>query len=374
MKVAILTIPIHSNFGYIMQLYALQTVVEKLGHEAYTIQIRIEPTGFRQRIAYRIKSAIGKYLLQRYSDPFRKFPTKKQMDYIDVNTWDFLNTHCRLTEYIPSVDRLSDLACDYDVFIVGSDQVWRRRYSIDIPSFFFSFLPDGKKRIAYAASFGISINDYGKRLTDKCRLLLSKFSAVGVRENTAVTLCKDEFSQDAVQVLDPTLLLTKDDYQQLVEKNKVEGIPNKPFVLLYILDNAPEKEYVAEEIAREKGLVLYRIKPSNFGSVGSRHIDDCIYPHISTWLSAFYKADYVITDSFHGTAFSIIYKKQFITIANISRGADRMITLLDSCGLESRLYRDNFVDSDIDYELVSIKLKELKSKSIQFLYSNLHDE
>ena len=81
----------------------------------------------------------------------------------------------------------------------------------------------------------------------------------------------------------------------------------------------------------------------------------------------------MITDSFHGTAFSIIYKMQFITIANISRGADRMITLLESCGLENRLYKDNFVDSDIDYELVSIKLDELKSKSIQFLYSNLHD-
>lgn len=374
MKVAILTIPIHSNFGYIMQLYALQTVVEKFGHEAYTIQIRLEPKNLRQRIVYRIKSAAGKYLFQRSTDPYRKFPTKEQMDYIDANTWDFINTHCRLTKYISSVDRLPDLACDYDVFIVGSDQVWRRRYSIDIPSFFFSFLPEGKKRIAYAASFGISINDYGKRLTDKCRFLLSKFSAVGVREKTAVALCKDEFSVDAVQVLDPTLLLTKEDYQQLVEKDKVEGIPNKSFLLLYLLDNSPEKKYVAEKIAAEKGLVVYQIKPSNFGTVGSRHIDDCIYPHISTWLSAFDKADYVITDSFHGTAFSIIYKKQFITIANMSRGADRMITLLDSCGLESRLYRDNFVDSDIDYELVSIILDELKSKSIQFLDYNLHEE
>ncbi len=371
MKVAILTIPIHSNFGYIMQMYALQTAICRLGHEAYTIQLRIEPTNFKQRIFYRAKTIMATYLLHRHYDPFRKFPTKKQMDYMDANTWDFVNKYCKLTRYIPSVNELSSLVGEYDAFVVGSDQVWRLRYSINIPSFFFSFLPDDKIRLSYAASFGISNNDYGHRLTETCKKLLDNFSAVSVREKSAVDLCKKEFGVDAVSVLDPTLLLTKNDYQQLIERDKVKGIPSKPFLLLYILDCNVEKDNVAKKIAKGKGLEIYRIKTSDFGKVGSRHIEDCVYPHISTWLSAFHKADYVVTDSFHGTVFSIIFQKQFLTFANVSRGADRMVSLLDMCDLKFRLYGKHFCDSEINYVEVMRKISVEKAKSLNFLMSNL---
>ena len=259
----------------------------------------------------------------------------------------------------------------HDAFVVGSDQVWRLRYSINIPSFFFSFLPDDKIRLSYAASFGISNNDYGHRLTETCKKLLDNFSAVSVREKSAVDLCKKEFGVDAVSVLDPTLLLTKNDYQQLIERDKVKGIPSKPFLLLYILDCNVEKDNVAKKIAKGKGLEIYRIKTSDFGKVGSRHIEDCVYPHISTWLSAFHKADYVVTDSFHGTVFSIIFQKQFLTFANVSRGADRMVSLLDMCDLKFRLYGKHFCDSEINYVEVMRKISVEKAKSLNFLMSNL---
>ncbi len=369
MKVAILTIPIHSNFGYIMQLYALQKAIEKAGHEAYTIQLKLDPKTFKQRITYFAKALISKYLLHRQATPFRKFPNQHQMDVMDANTWDFVNHYCKLTRYITSVDKLSELAEEYDVFVVGSDQVWRRQYSIDIPSFFFSFLPDGKKRIAYAASFGISKNDYGEELTEKCRSLLTKFSAVGVREKTAVKLCEDVFGVNAEQVLDPTLLLMKDDYVKLIEDNKVDKMPTKPFLLLYVIDSAPEKTTVAEKMAKEKDLEVYRIKPSDFKSVGSRHLKDCIYPHISTWLYAFSHASYIVTDSFHGTVFSIIFEKPFLTFGNVSRGLDRMVTLLDICGLSDRFYGEQFHDKETDYNIVSERLDEERKKSMSFLAS-----
>lgn len=371
MKVAILTIRIHSNFGFIMQMYALQAAIRKLGHEAYTIQIKLESKSFKDRFIYFIKSLVSKFLLQRQADPFTKFPTRSQMKYMDANTWDFISHHCKLTRYIPSVDKLSDLANKYDVFVVGSDQVWRLRYSIDIPSYFFSFLPDGKKRIAYAASFGISENDYGEELTKTCKNLLAKFSAVGVREKTAVKLCDEVYGVKAEQVLDPTLLLTKEDYLPLIEEKKIGSMPTFPFMLLYILDMTPEKMTIAKRKAMEKGLEIYQIKPSDFSEVGSRHINDCIYPHISTWLYAFSHASYIMTDSFHGTAFSIIFEKPFLTFGNAKRGLDRMVSLLDTCSLTGRLYDENYIDCDINYNLVSERLVEERRKSLHFLSSNL---
>ncbi len=254
MKVAILTIRIHSNFGYIMQLYALQKAIEKLGHEAYTIHLKLEPLSIKQRIVYYAKSYVSKYVLRRLAAPIRRYPTKRQMELMDANTWDFINHHCKLTRYFPSVEKLSELANEYDAFVVGSDQVWRHEYSADIPTYFFSFLPDGKKRIAYAASFGISENDYGKELTQICKNLLAKFSAVGVREKTAVKLCDEVFGVKAEQVLDPTLLLTKDDYLELIEDDKIGEVPTKPFLLLYVIDTASEKTEIARKMAAEKGL------------------------------------------------------------------------------------------------------------------------
>lgn len=371
MKIAILTLPIHSNFGYIMQLYALQTVIRKQGHEVHTIQLKDEPRTLKQKSIYFVKSFIAKYLLYRKATPFRHWPTKEQMDIIDVNTWDFINKHCQLTKYIQSIDHLKYLSSDYDAFVVGSDQVWRRRYSIDIPSFFFSFLPENKLRIAYAASFGISHNDYNGALTEQCKMLLSKFHGIGVREKEAVNICKNDFHVNAVQVLDPTFLITNDEYALLIDKNKVENVPSQPFLLLYILDPTEEKYLTAEKIAHEKGLKVLLIKPSDFGKVGSKHIDDCVYPHISTWLYAFKHASYIVTDSFHGTSFSIIFKKPFMVFNNASRGGCRITSILSICGLNERLYNSSFADSTIDYQIVNKKLSEVRSKSLQFLKYHL---
>lgn len=371
MKVAILTIPIHSNFGYIMQLYALQKAVQKAGHEAYTIQLKVEPKSVKQRVIYLLKGIVSKYLLRRNATPFRKFPTRRQMECMDVNTWDFINHHCNLTKYIPSVNRLSELANEYDVFVVGSDQVWRKRYSIDIPSFFFSFLPEEKKRIAYAASFGISKNDYGEELTQTCKRLLSKFSAVGVREKTAVKLCDEVFGVKAEQVLDPTLLLAKEDYLQLIEDDKIGKVPSTPFLLLYVIDTASEKTAIARKMAAEKDLEIYQIKSPDFKDVGSSRVNDCIYPHISTWLYAFSHASYIITDSFHGTVFSIIFEKPFLTFGNAKRGLDRMVSLLNMFHLAERLYSESFHENDIDYNMVNERIKEERDNSLRFMFTNL---
>ena len=354
-----------------MQLYALQEAIARMGHEAFTIQLKLEPLSIKQRLVYLAKGLVSKYFLRRQATPFKKFPTRSQMELMDANTWDFINHHCKLTKYIPNVNHLSELVNEYDVFVVGSDQVWRKRYSLDIPSFFFSFLPERKKRFAYAASFGISENDYGEELTQRCKNLLTKFSAVGVREKTAVKLCDEVFGVKAEQVLDPTLLLTKEDYLQLIEDEKIGEVPTVPFLLLYVIDTASEKTEIARKVADEKGLEVYQIKPSDFDVVGSRHVNECIYPHISTWLFAFSHASYIITDSFHGTVFSIIFEKPFLTFGNVLRGLDRMVSILDMCNLKERLYSESFHDNYIDYGTVKEKLKDERTRSLQFLSSNL---
>ncbi|MGI6815835.1 polysaccharide pyruvyl transferase family protein [Bacteroides sp. KG123] len=371
-KVAILTLPIHSNFGFIMQLYALQKALAKLGYDASTIQLKEEPITLNQRISYFIKSFGVKYILRRNGDPFRHFPNKKEIELINSNTWDFINRYCKLTKYISSIKKLPEIVDDYDVFIVGSDQVWRKRYSLDIPTYFFSFLPERKKRLAYAASFGISNNDYGASLTSKCRELLSKFEGVGVRESDAVNLCKDFFSIEAQQVLDPTMLLGKEDYEKLIEPEKVSGVPKEKYLLAYILDQTSEKEIIAEKLALKKGLKLYYIKPNDFGRVGAKKIDGCVYPHISTWLYAFNNADYIVTDSFHGSVFSILFGKEFTVFRNENRGNSRLISLMEKLDIKRFCYSESQIETEpLLYSKVKEILEREREESFVFLKTAL---
>ena len=125
-----------------------------------------------------------------------------------------------------------------------------------------------------------------------------------------------------------------------------------------MLDYTLEKKEIAQKIASNRGLEVFQIKPADFRDVGARHIRDCVYPHISTWLYAFSHSSYIITDSFHGTVFSIIFEKPFLTFGNTKRGMDRMISLLEMCDLKDRLFGESFLENEIDYKRVFERIEE----------------
>lgn len=369
MKICILTFRLHSNFGFLMQAYALQSVLKDLGHEPYTIDIRDEPLSISAKIKNKIKLLL---LLVSRKSGFPQLPyiTSKEQAYIDKNTWEFIHNNINLTSRVKSIKDLKIIGNQYDYYLVGSDQVWRKEYCPHIPSYFLSFVSKGRKKASYAASFGVSNPNYTDKMAKQCKKLLSDFSAISVREAEGVKTCRDLFGVEATQTLDPTLLLDKSKYLELINTSEKPQHPETPFVLAYILDKSYEKLNFIEQYAQKKRLAIYYIKPQSINEVGIKRIDECVYPSISQWLNAFENADFIISDSFHGTVFSIIFKKQFVVIDNPKRGSSRLISLLKSFSLEDRLISNNKklnVLSLIDYNKVELILKEKKKNSLSFL-------
>lgn len=369
MKICILTFRLHSNFGFLMQAYALQYVLKSLGHDPYTVDIRVEPFSLSSKIKNIIKLLLL-FISRKLGFPQLPYITSKEQAYIDKNTWEFIHNNINLTSRVKSIKDLTKIGNQYDFYLVGSDQVWRKEYCPHIPSYFLGFVSKGRKKASYAASFGVSNPNYTNKMIKQCKKLLSEFSAISVREAEGVKICRDLFGVEATQTLDPTLLLDKSKYLELVNTSEKTQHPETPFILAYILDESSEKLSFIKQYAKKKQLAVYYIKPQNINEVGIKRIDECVYPSISQWLNAFENADFIITDSFHGTVFSIIFKKQFVVIDNPKRGSSRLISLLKSFSLEDRLITNNKkinVISLIDYDKVEPILKEKKIKSLSFL-------
>ena len=379
MKIGIFTLPIHHNLGGILQNYALQKVLEKMGHEVYTINRRNKENtpvltkllSFLKRVAINI--------IYNKKEVVRTWQTTKENQLIFGKINNFIKNNIKLTKSIKSTKKLRLLKKNnFDAYIVGSDQVWRPKYSPNIIDYYLGFLGDKKsvKRIAYSASFGVENWEYSKEETRTCKDLANKFDAISVREDSAVYLVKEKYGIDAFHVLDPVLLLTKEEYLNLIAPTKNTANINGLFN--YILDETKLKTELAKKISLDLNLNQYSILPQNcFEDVGRKRIQTCIKPSISDWIHSFSVADFVVTDSFHGLVLSILFNKQFICIGNHSRGLTRFTSLLSKLGLSERLILDggkpllNIKLNKINYNIVNELLEKEKENSLSFLKKTL---
>lgn len=359
MKIGILTHPLRLNCGGIMQNYALSTVLRRMGHEVLTIDRHLDKNGLYVMASW-FSRLFRRYIMRKnVSTKFNMMHTRKS--YLKSALYeDFINANIPRTSYV-SCDEKLNVVNDwgFDAIVVGSDQVWLRMY---IPGTFLSFLKnDDVLKVAYAASFGKDKLDYTEDELKECSALAKKFNAISVREKSAVTICKEKLGVESVHVLDPTLLLTKEDYNQLCNKIPVT---QEPILFVYILDITPWKQELISKIAEEKQLKVVDFMRSEDKS-------------IEKWLSLFRDSSFVLTDSFHGTAFSIIYNKQFLTIDNSTRGNTRFTSLFDDLDLNSRLIHDNSnIDKcaygeEIQYDVVNETLKKRINESKEFLNQSL---
>ena len=373
MRIGVLTLPLHNNFGGILQAYALQQVLNRLGHKAVLIDkskyVSLGPWYWKYPIY--VKRAILKYLMRKEiivradveQNRIPKTISKNTDRFISKNikrvfTWDFTN----LTEY------------GFDAIIVGSDQIWRPKYFFSaIENAYLDFAKGWDiKRIAYAASFGTDEWEYNDEQTAKCAKLVKGFDAVSVRESSAVELCHEKFGVDAQHILDPTMLLSKEDYIKLFEKagtNKSDGN-----LFCYILDENTEKKTMIDSLSKETGLTTFYVN-SRYEDPNAP-LEERIQQPVEKWLRSFYDAEFVITDSFHACVFSIIFNKPFIVYGNRERGFARFESLLKIFGLEERIVTslndiDKIINKPIDWETVNRKHKEWKEKSISFLVNSL---
>ena len=386
MEILILTQPLHTNYGGLLQAYALQQILKGMGHDVVTDRLGVvRKLPLWNRALRFLYHAVQFCILKNYRYyPYRYLfvsfdKESKAKRSISINTERFVHT------YIDTIDLLTrsnesviDAVRQFDAIVVGSDQVWRATMS-DIPTYFLSFTKAiNVKRIAYAASFGTDdLNEYSKMDMKIASESIKLFDAVSVREKSGVHLCRDYFKMDAVHVLDPTMLLSKDDYLKLIEEEDKPCSEN--ILLTYVLDRTQEKNDIIQRVGEalhltscENGAVKY------FSNVVESNVSECIYPSVSRWVAGFRDAQFVVTDSFHGTVFSIIFNKPFVAILNSKRGSSRFISLLSVLGLENRLISttNDLLEEHlkpIDYTEVNKILNDWRYLSISFMERHLKE-
>lgn len=376
MKIGIITLPLHINYGGILQAYALQTTLKKMGYTSEIIQKKRVGAKLPlwKKIPVYAKRAVKKYLLHDSSQIIlleEKY--NREYDSVSKNTQDFIRKYISLRE-INSFEDISET--DFGCYIAGSDQIWRPRYFRNIENAFFFFAKDWDvKRLSYAASFGTDDWEYSSDEARLCSSLLTKFNAVSVRELSGVDICSKYLHCDnAMHVLDPTMLLTCEDYLQLLcdDDSKSEGD-----LLTYILDETNEKKQLVDEVAENNDYKPFVVnaRPEDINAP----LEERIVPPIENWIKGFRDAKFVITDSFHACVFSILFHKPFIVYGNKGRGLARFQSLLSMFGLNDRLitsandFKRNRMN-EIDWVKIDTDLEKYKNISKTFLLENLRHE
>ena len=373
-KVGILTLPLHTNYGGILQNYALQKALKRLGHKPVTINYNyIVKLPLTTRPLIYLKNIVLRYILRKEVAVFPDIALNKLRKVQRQKTDLFIKGYIDCI-YIKSTKQLNSK--EYKCLIVGSDQIWRHAYNKRFPGVSNSFLDFAKewnvKRIAYAASFGTDEWEYNEEETKICSELAQKFDAISVREASAVNICKKRLGVDAMHVLDPTMLLTAEDYKKLFID---AGTPQCPGNLMcYILDPSNETNNIIKLVAKSHKLISFhtnsRVEDDN------APIEERIQPSVESWLRGFHDARYVITDSFHACVFSILFNKPFIVYGNKERGMARFNSLLSIFNLQDRLVATTqeaecAINRSINWEEVNNILEEWREKSNSFLKAHL---
>ena len=354
-RIGILTHPLGRNYGGILQAWALQQILIKLGFKPQTLDWDYNvPTWYS---FFRGILSVAKAIILRRSVYLPTPPYFIPKKYRGLR--GFVKKNILLSSQIRFDDIIPFILKHYHTIIVGSDQVWRAPYIPDIATMFLPYDKSrGHKKIAYAASFGTDNWEYSEEQTKVCAILLSNFDAVGVREKSGVELCSKKLDfHKAKWVLDPTLLLDRTSYDSLCSTIEVDS---NGYVVAYILDNNPELLALAKKKAEELILPLKVLSVDN--EIKSSDT-------VEKWLASFRDAKYIVTDSFHGTVFSLIYHKEFAVHKNQMRGNARFDSLCQLFPLiNERLIDGNKLPHDsMDWRSIESNFDLYRRDSIDFL-------
>lgn len=361
-KAGIITFHRAVNYGACLQAYALKRVLNALEIDAEIIDYRnseIENTYKKiiqngSGIKNVIKNIMTWHIQKKRNDKFEEFLDeyvleKEQECYFD--NFDLVKANNI-----------------YDVFISGSDQVWSPLCAANYKTYMLNFVDKKSKKYSYAASFGVVDSNY---LHDKeIKRLLSEYEFLSVREQKGIEIISDIFDEsrpnNCAQHIDPTFLLTKNQWQELTKT----PICSEKYIFIYSLSMPDEIVNYAKKIATEKNL---KIKCFTLNNVYTMlHPLKVINGSPLEFLSYFANAEYVVTNSFHGTAFSIIFNKEFSVVKNINPNHDnsRLTSILNILGLDDRLISN--IDSEkelkkIDYTKINKRLTNIRSESMDYL-------
>lgn len=348
MDIALITYHYSCNNGAVMQTYALCRYLQELGHNVKIIDIRQDESNRNSPLYVRVlKPIIFKI----------KYNIIKR------------NLYPEFTRRYFSLEELRKDPPAADCYIVGSDQVWNPNISKDLAlAYFLDFGPDSIRRISYASSIGLSdwpIEDRKVNAVIKTRL--HSFYAISVRESEGQKICQTQFGVNPEVVLDPTFLNLS--YPELIR-----NIKQRNEIVCYKLNKTKDFwdniQFVGEKLNKPIALLNH-----NLPKKGYKY---CVYPSLRQWMERIARASFIITDSFHGVAFSIINRKNFVAILNHNNKDSRLVNLMRTVKLEKRVYdsvsalRDDLSwMAPIDYDKIEPIINNEVEKSRSFLYNAL---
>lgn len=354
MRVGILTFHDALNYGAVLQCYALQNTLMNLGYEVEVIDYKNDFINKFYSPFY-----IEKFNLKKIAYMFYAFNSKVKRNKIFKN---FRTQYLKLSKTKYNKDNIEDADKIYDVIIVGSDQVWNLEQTDGDLNYLLKF---AKTTIccSYAASFGISC--IADELKDSYIENLSKFRDISVREKSGKQIVKELANKEARVNVDPTLLLPKEEWKRITNEDASSG----KYICVYKINLSQGYKY-AKQLSKETGLKVIVLKPDRSCP---NEFEKIKYASPTDFLKTIANAEYVITDSFHGCVFSIIFEKQFIACldSRANNKNTRITELLDSTGLQNRLINDKLkvleIQKEINYLSVEEKLMVEREKSIKYL-------
>lgn len=357
MKVGIVTFQETNNYGANLQNYALQQAVRQLGGTPETIDYRSRYIGRPYGLAHLKNKGLGTYLFGVVGYLVYALRTK--------NTKRFR----RRIAYSPKVKRdgLAAMNDCYDCFLTGSDQVFNHKLTGMDGTYMLDFVNDKSRCHSYAASLGLAALE--PEVQAQYKAWLSEFASLTVREQTAAEVLSEVLDREVSVVSDPCFLLERTDWEQVVVEPKMK----KPYVFVYELAMSKDVVALAQKIAKEKGLkIVFAPFPMGKAALGSWRLG----AGPGEILGLIRDAEYVVTDSFHGTLFSILFNKAFYTRIAEKKIGSRISDLLTKCGLEDRLLDPSMetFSSDIDYTAVNAIIDEYRRESRQKLSAMITEE
>lgn len=366
-----------TNYGALLQAYATQYTIEKLGHETEIIDyasgkdrgLILSPLAIGYFGIYKIKSILNKRD-NGDEDTFHKENKKSRKAIAD----DFRKKRLRNIVKIDGKKNLINHSKSYDAVLVGSDQLWPPEVGF---TYFHTlqFAPNGVRRISYATSMGVS--EYPCYVKHADDLFLNKIDYLSVREEQGKKIIKEISGRDAKVVLDPTYLITKDEWEILVPKKR---IINEDYVFCFFLGDNPSMKTLAKRYALQHNLKVVCIV-SNEVSVDDSFYADCLLVNQTPedFINLIRYADCVFTDSFHGFTFSIINQVQVYVSYRVMKGLkprnSRIDNIVNTFEIPHRLIKnpesDSLPEGKIDYDKVAQILNRKRKESLEFLKTAL---
>lgn len=364
MKIAILTFHYAYNYGAVLQSYATQRLLETMGHEVEFINYQNKKiVSHYQRYHFKFKF---KNILSPVGLVYRFLRSKKQV-IKEAQYNEFINQRLSVA---PTLYKNNDIvdATGYDAVLIGSDQLWNPDLTGGLDEVYWGKMKKGPntKIVAWAPS-SLNLN-YSQKELDKIQQYLENFSSLSVRDESLKNIVEKLTNKNISITLDPTFLLNKQEWIKLCH-----DVPEKNYVLMYAVRNVKQTYQIAKQVAKKYNKKLIVIR-SLVNPLYNSHDKNTCSPE--DFLSYIYHADYVVASSFHGTAFSIIFEKQFINFVPESSKDSRVLTILKALNLGDRAVNEkssySIIENVPDFKKANENLKLLADKSIGYLNNSIN--